>query len=168
MKYSVKFSAALLFFTFVLGIPVAYSQQDEEIKSEKIEELKIAFITKELNLSSEEAQKFWPIYNEMSDKLKEEKKIQRKVGKEIKEQQSIFSEADFKKKSGAIMDAQIAEAIIKKEYHDKIGGLIGYKKATKLLSLEQRFKRELLNRLNETHGKQGPKGGKPGGPRPIK
>ena len=30
----------------------------------KLEALKIAYLTKKLNLSTEEAQKFWPIYNQ--------------------------------------------------------------------------------------------------------
>jgi hypothetical protein len=36
----------------------------------RIETLKIAYITNKLNLSSEEAQKFWPIYNNYSLELK--------------------------------------------------------------------------------------------------
>ena len=41
-----------------------------ESRSEKIEALKIAFITKELNLSPEEAQRFWPVYNNYIQELK--------------------------------------------------------------------------------------------------
>ena len=41
-----------------------------ESRSEKIEALKIAFITKELNLSPEEAQRFWPVYNNYTQELK--------------------------------------------------------------------------------------------------
>ena len=41
-----------------------------ESRLEKIEALKIAFITKELNLSPEEAQRFWPLYNNYTQELK--------------------------------------------------------------------------------------------------
>lgn len=37
---------------------------------QKIEALKVAYITNKLNLSPEEAQKFWPIYNKYSDELR--------------------------------------------------------------------------------------------------
>ncbi|MCX6186302.1 MAG: hypothetical protein NTU43_04785, partial [Bacteroidetes bacterium] len=36
---------------------------------DKIETMKIGFITQKLNLTSEEAQKFWPVYNKFSDDL---------------------------------------------------------------------------------------------------
>ena len=36
----------------------------------RLEALKIAYITKNLDLSPEEAQKFWPIYNQYSAELK--------------------------------------------------------------------------------------------------
>jgi hypothetical protein len=37
----------------------------------RLEALKIAYITKKLDLSPEEAQKFWPIYNQYSAELKQ-------------------------------------------------------------------------------------------------
>ena len=36
--------------------------------AERVQALKVAFITKALNLTSAEAEKFWPIYNEFQDK----------------------------------------------------------------------------------------------------
>jgi hypothetical protein len=134
-------------------------------KKEKIEQLKIAFITKELDLSKEEAEKFWPVYNEMADELKEEKKSRRTLSKDLKENYEALSEADVKKKTLDILDSEIKEAELKKEYTEKIADIIGFKKATKLLSLEQRFKRELLNKLNESQ--KPPQGRKPGGPRSM-
>ncbi len=39
-----------------------------------VQAIKIAFLTKELNLTSEDAQKFWPVYNAYLDELKKTKK----------------------------------------------------------------------------------------------
>ena len=44
------------------------SKTGKEKITEKVEAHKIAFITNELNLTPEESQKFWPIYNEYSAK----------------------------------------------------------------------------------------------------
>ncbi len=127
-------------------------------KKQKVEELKIAFITTELNLTSEEAQKFWPVYNEMTARIKQEKRKQREITTDLQANAESYSEADYQKKSEAYLESGVKEAQIKKDYHGKIAAIVGYKKATKLLSLEQRFKRELLNRLNNGQG------GNPGGP----
>jgi hypothetical protein len=41
-----------------------------QVKAPNIEAIKVAYITKELNLSAEEAQKFWPVHNAYMAELK--------------------------------------------------------------------------------------------------
>ena len=152
----------LMFSTSILFAQGRRGPQANMVKRMKAE--KIAFLATELELTPKEAQEFWPVYNEMSEKLKTEKKSRRKIVKDLKENYEGHSDDDCKTKANAIMDSEIKEAQLKKEYHGKIAGIIGYKKASKLLSLEQRFKRGLLDRVNDTQKKPG--NGKPNGPKP--
>jgi len=46
---------------FILIFGFSASAQDND--NQKIEQLKIAFFTEELNLSASEAKRFWPVYN---------------------------------------------------------------------------------------------------------
>lgn len=151
----------------LLITPFSFAQPerggDQKTKKEKIEQLKIAFITKELDLTTDQAEKFWPMYNEMADELKEERKSRKDLNKSLRDDFDVLSDDEIESKSTKVLDSEIKEAELKKEYHGKIAGLIGYRKATKLLSLEQRFKRELLNKLNER--KKGQNGGNQRGPR---
>jgi protein subunit release factor A len=65
-----------LFLCLTLGFS-SFAQEKNESR-EKIKALKIAHITNELNLTSSEAEKFWPIYNAFEDKqfeLKHEKSL---------------------------------------------------------------------------------------------
>lgn len=154
MKHPRLFFALCTAFIFLTGTMNASAQERGRVKpqqnnKEKVQQLKIAYFTKELDLSTEDAEKFWPIYNEMNDKIREQKKIARNAAKEIKENASTLTEEQFKKNSEEALDARIKEAQLQKEYHGKIAGVIGYKKASKLLSLEAEFKRELLKRLAE-------------------
>ena len=55
-----------------------------EIK--KIQAMEMAFITKELNLSPDEAQKFWPVFNQYRNELKG-MAGERKVGDHLEKQQ---------------------------------------------------------------------------------
>jgi Skp family chaperone for outer membrane proteins len=48
-------------FSFLIGVAQ---------NGNRLEALKIAYITKRLDLSPEEAQKFWPIYNQYAEELK--------------------------------------------------------------------------------------------------
>ena len=56
---------------FVLFMSAAFSsvhaQQD---KHEKIRAFKTAYLTEQLSLTSSEAEKFWPVYNEYENKMK--------------------------------------------------------------------------------------------------
>jgi hypothetical protein len=46
---------------------ISYAQPAEQLK--KLEAIQIAFLTKELNLTTDEAQKFWPVYNNYRSEL---------------------------------------------------------------------------------------------------
>jgi hypothetical protein len=55
----------LLLTCFAFSILIGIAQNGRTIEA-----LKIAYITKRLDLSPEEAQKFWPIYNQYAEELK--------------------------------------------------------------------------------------------------
>jgi hypothetical protein len=138
------------------------------IGQEKVEQLKIAYFTKELNLTSGEAEKFWPIYNEMEGKIKEIRKNRRKTAKNLYQNADSLSNDAVKKSTLAIFDSEIAEINVKKEYYNKMGDAIGYKKASKVYKLELEFRKKLLDRLKDQRGAGGGPGGnrppRPGGP----
>ncbi|XOV67058.1 MAG: hypothetical protein ACFHU9_15640 [Fluviicola sp.] len=122
-------------------------------KKERVKQLKIAFFTEELDLSEDEAEKFWPIYNEMEEKVKVEKKKKISATNTIKNGFDTMSDAEIEAKMKEVLDARINEAELEKEYLVKIGDAIGFKKAAKVVSLEAQFKRELVKRLaNDTNG----------------
>jgi len=56
---------------------------------ERIKALKVAYITKELNLTSAEAEKFWPVYNEYFAEL--EKVIRENEPDELKREEKILN-----------------------------------------------------------------------------
>lgn len=62
---------------FALLTVSTFAQKGE--KHERIEALRTAYLTQELEMSSEEAQRFWPIYNSYDKEAHELKKLERKV-----------------------------------------------------------------------------------------
>lgn len=64
----------LLIATLFLTVGTAVLAQDDDGDKKnpggRVEALKIAFITQKLNLSTEEAQKFWPIYNKYAAEIR--------------------------------------------------------------------------------------------------
>jgi Spy/CpxP family protein refolding chaperone len=62
-----KTNKLLLTILFLLSIQV-FAQPARGEKKEQIKALKVGFITTELDLTTDEASKFWPIYNAFEDK----------------------------------------------------------------------------------------------------
>ena len=63
-----------LLFVFFINISYFCFAQPDEDKMNKAEAIQIAYLTKELGLSAEEAQKFWPVYNDYKDQIKKARK----------------------------------------------------------------------------------------------
>ena len=68
-------------------------QGDARLKPDgsRLEALKIAFLTRKLNLSSEEAQRFWPIYNQYSAEIQQARQLYAQNKNEIELDESILT-----------------------------------------------------------------------------
>ena len=63
-----------ILFTFLIILPFTSFAQTEDGENitdrKKIQAMEVAYITKELNLSPEEAEKFWPVFNKYREDVK--------------------------------------------------------------------------------------------------
>lgn len=118
-------------------------------RREKIEAQKIAFITKKVDLTPGEAQLFWPVYNQYSDKMQEIRKKRRQDYKVAKATFDNLSDKEVEQ----LVDNEIIfrqkEIDLLKEYHSKFKGMLPIKKVAKLYEAEEQFKRYLLNELKD-------------------
>ncbi len=110
-------------------------------KKEKIEALRVAFITEQLNLTTDESQKFWPVYNEYQDKLKAARR-------EFKALPNTFA---TDKDAQDFLDAELLfkqrEVSLFKEYYDKFKKVLPVKKVAQLRRAEEEFKKALIEQL---------------------
>jgi len=60
---------SLVLFCFTVSF-TAMAQDAPKTEVQRLEAYKIAYLTKKLNLSPSEAQKFWPIYNKYQEEVK--------------------------------------------------------------------------------------------------
>lgn len=119
---------------------------------EKIKALKIAHITEQLDLSKDEAQKFWPIYNanEAAEHL-----LRLKSGELRQENGSNDLTEDEAK---AVLLKMISIEQKKVELHSKMmTDLLEILPATKIIKLiqtEKSFKRKMLQEFKSRHAKR--------------
>jgi len=62
MKKSIYSLLILIFFS-----QIAFAQREGSFDKEKLKDARIAFITDRLDLSSQQAERFWPIFNKYSE-----------------------------------------------------------------------------------------------------
>lgn len=138
----------LFVFLWTLGNTFAQPGPPDEKKREAIEAEKIAFISRELSLTPEEAEKFWPVYNEYSDKLMEIRKERHENLKKLHKVEKLTDEEAYET-TQKVFQLEKEESDVRIEYLAKFAEILGKKKATQVFIAEEKFKRELLRRLKE-------------------
>ena len=127
--------------------------------AERVQALKVAFITKRLNLSPAEAEKFWPIYNEYQDKREASRKQMQEDYRKIREQADQLSDEELLRLSDEIIKLRQQDLTLQAEMHEKLKKVLSPKKLAQLYVAEEDFKKELLRILtDEKEGAKPPKG----------
>ncbi len=119
----------LLIFTFLLITGTLSAQQDKP-GGGRIEALKIAYLTKKLDLSPAEAQKFWPVYNSYSAELRSAK-------------------ADQRRGKTQELDAEDKILNIRKKYSAEFSKIISEDKVNTLFRSEKEFGNYVQKELQE-------------------
>jgi len=112
---------------------------------EKVESTKIAYITGRINLSVEQSQKFWPIYNEYSEKRWNSRKQFMKFVDSNDEISEDMAQTNFKK----YFEMRAEELELEKKYFEKFTSILSYKQLSELYAAEREFNKTLMKRLGD-------------------
>jgi hypothetical protein len=124
-----------LVFAFCLcNFAMAQDDQDQpsDKKLQNIEALKAAFLSKELELTPEEAQKFWPVYNQYEKELK----------------------ATILQHDENIIERDEKVLAIRKRYKDEFTRVLGDKRMNRMFSAEVRFRGMLIKAMKQKQNRQ--------------
>ena len=127
-----------------------FAQNPETMK--KIEAAKIALITERLELTPEQAEKFWPIYREYS-------KQRRSIRKDFDQARRTFdpnqaSEEENKKMLEMANEVKQNQLNLEKEYSQRILKVINTRQLNNLRKAESDFKEMLLRRIRNEQMKR--------------
>jgi Spy/CpxP family protein refolding chaperone len=105
------------------------SAQDEPTRAnpeqaKKIQAMEVAYITKELNLTPEEAQKFWPIFNQYRDQVRAVA-TNRNTTDQLEKQQQVLD--------------------LRKKYRSEFSRVLAADRANRVFSAEDQF-RQMVRR----------------------
>jgi Spy/CpxP family protein refolding chaperone len=120
-------------------------------KKEQIKALKVAFITNELELTSDEATKFWPLFNAFEEKQQEIKK-QKLKGYLKRVDNDSFDNLSEKEATTMLAQMESTEDELyqlKKKFVASLKGVISPIKILKLKKAEENFNRKLLQQYRD-------------------
>ena len=141
----------LLLFAFYSLHSIAQDGRFFREKKEQIRAIKIGFITNELDLTPDEATKFWPLFNAFEDKQQEIKKLKLKGYIERLDDDALDKLSD---KDAATMLSQMESSDddlyqAKKKFVSSLKGVISPIKIIKLKRAEENFNKKLLQQYRD-------------------
>ncbi|AXB58677.1 sensor of ECF-type sigma factor [Flavobacterium fluviale] len=124
-------------------------------KREKIKAFKVSFLTTELELTSTEAEKFWPIYNAYDDKQFDLKHLKMKTYLRKLNDDNINN---LSEKEAVTLLSQIESTdkelySLREKYMANLKKILSAKKILKLKKSEDDFNRKLLQQYRDKAGK---------------
>ena len=144
-----KLILILILMVCAKGLAQPSGKMQERIKAQKV-----AFITEKLNLSTEEAQGFWPIYNAFEAKVEALRKGDLRDIK-MKMRNGNVSESEANGLLNKLMNAETTMHNSKMKLMNDLKQVISAEKIIRLKAAEDAFNKKLLERLREFRDKRG-------------
>lgn len=111
---------------------------------DRIQAMKVAYITNRVGLSTEESQKLWPLYNEFE---KEEKAIRKQYQPNTNLAAMTDEEAEKAVDSYFVMEEKLLA--LKKKFYQDLRGFMPARRVLLFRKAEKQFNVELLKTLQE-------------------
>lgn len=140
---------------FLTGFSIFAQGGKIDEKREKIKAFKVSFLTTELELTSTEAEKFWPIYNAYDDKQYELKYLKMKTYLRQLKDENLKNLSD---KEATTLLSQIESTDkeiyqLREKYMSNLKKVLSAKKILLLKKSEDDFNRKLLQQYRDKGNK---------------
>lgn len=137
-----RFGQIILLIVFAVNTAIA--QPDDE-RFERIRAIKVSYITDKIHLTSEQAARFWPVYNRYDDELRTER---RRIKQQVMKEKNV-SEDDARKYIHDNIAYQEKKLELKKKYKNELLKVITPQQLAELYQAEQGFKQILIQQLGD-------------------
>jgi len=153
----------LLFFIFIGCNLIAQPNNKQDDRFEELNAMKVAFITNQLNLTSVEAQNFWPIYNKHTkaiDAIRIKQRLELRQNKKNDEDltrlKARLKDDIAEKFISSFLKAEAQQLELKKALVNNLKPYISSGKIMQLIKAEHDFKRKMLQELKKRREKNRP------------
>jgi len=142
----------ILLFIMLMFPFVRSSAQNTNL--EKLNNYKIGFFTKKLNLTSEEAEKFWPVYNDYQSQRNIIQIDKLKLNRNFNQNEASLSNSQLEEIGDKYVDCLVRESTLAVEFHKKLKAVLPPAKVILYYQAENQYKIQLLNELQTAKQQQ--------------
>ncbi|MFP3859281.1 MAG: hypothetical protein ACLFUW_00515 [Bacteroidales bacterium] len=137
----------ILSICLLLSISAAGQEDKNQSIREQIQTEKIAFFTEKIGLTLQEAEKFWPVYNEYWDKKNKIDEERKKKMNAYLNNPDNFSRKEIEELVDNYVDYRMQKAELLEEYHQKFKEVLPVEKVVRVYVADYDFKAYLLNKI---------------------
>jgi hypothetical protein len=121
---------------------------------EKLNNYKIGFFTKKLNLTSAEAEKFWPVYNDYQGQRNLIQLEKMKLNRTFNQNENSLSDVQLEEMGDKYVDCLVRESSLAVAFHKKLKEVLSPAKVILYYQAENQYKIQLLNELQTAKQQQ--------------
>jgi hypothetical protein len=144
----------IIFFSLLLAIIPVIRSSAQNTNLEKLNNYKIGFFTKKLNLNSEEAEKFWPVYNEYQSQRNIIQLEKLKLNRTFNQNESSLNDKQLEEIGDRYVDCIVQESALAVTFHKKLKTVLPPEKVIMYYQAENQYKAQLLNELQNVKQQQ--------------
>jgi hypothetical protein len=138
--------AVILLKIMILSCTMAAAQNPG---MERLNAYKIAFFTKRLNLTPQEAEKFWPVYNEFQAQKTQIQLEKASLMRTFNQGESTLSDEQIAELGNKYCAAIVQESALAVKYHKMMMEILPPAKVMRLYQVENQYRLQLLNELRD-------------------
>lgn len=142
MKRSIIISVLLMIF-------FASNTKAQNVNRERLNAYKIGFLTKRLDLTSKEAERFWPVYNEFQENRNKIQLERQEINRRFNQYEMNMSDREMTEAADRLINLEVKEASLAQDFHNKIKSILTPAKVLRLYQAENQYRMQLLNELRE-------------------
>ena len=132
---------------FISGQSVNAQKPDREQWMDQINQYKRSYFTKELDLTAQQQQRFFQLYDEMTEQTDRVEAEARTMEQRLTDAKDA-TDLEYEKATEAMYDAKVQQAAIEKSYMAKFKEILTSKQLFRLKSVERKFSMEMMRQHN--------------------
>lgn len=135
----------------LLLLLISYNINAQRSPRERVKAFKIAYITEQLDLTPQEAQKFWPIYNEHEENMEKVNRQEKNLIRDLRQQSTSpdFTDSKAGEYLNDFITVEEKKASLRKQLIVSLKNIIPNKKILTLIKAEADFHKRLVQQLRE-------------------